>query len=117
MLPHDGQAWHDPARCICTPHCMQYGASMLLAAGGLMAGDWRRDDGFSASVTPARSSSDGSRGALVVSNSVGDDESIDGGSAGTSWPWLVWTTVSSTPGSVGWVRSPIVRMPSSARSS
>jgi hypothetical protein len=21
--PQDGQAWHEPARCICTPHCMQ----------------------------------------------------------------------------------------------
>jgi hypothetical protein len=96
---------------------MQYGASMLVAAGGLMAGDWRLVAGFSASVTPARSSSDGSFGALAVSNSVGDDESNDGGSAGTSWPCRVCTTVSSTPGSVGCVRSPVVRMPSSARSS
>jgi hypothetical protein len=23
VLPHDGQAWQEPARCICTPHCMQ----------------------------------------------------------------------------------------------
>jgi hypothetical protein len=23
VLPQDGQAWHEPARCICTPHCMQ----------------------------------------------------------------------------------------------
>lgn len=27
VFPQDGQAWHDPARCIFTPHCMQYGAS------------------------------------------------------------------------------------------
>jgi len=27
-----------------------------------------------------------------------------------------WTTCSSTPGSVGWVRSPLVRIPSSERS-
>ena len=38
VLPQDGQAWHEPARCICTPHCMQYGASTLVV-GRLMAGD------------------------------------------------------------------------------
>jgi hypothetical protein len=26
--PQDGQAWHEPARCICTPHCMHIGASL-----------------------------------------------------------------------------------------
>jgi hypothetical protein len=87
----------------------------MLDGGGVTAGDGRSDG--RGSVTPARSRSDGSRGALDVSNSVGDDESSDGGSAGTSWPCRVSTTVSSTPGSVGWVRSPVVRMPSSARSS
>src|SRR5690606_24862452 len=117
VLPQLGQAWHEPARCICTPHCMQYGASTL-ALVRCTAGGWSACCGArSASVTPARSSSDGSFGAPFVSNSVGDDESIDGGSAGTSCPWRVCTTVSSTPGSVGWVRSPVVRMPSSARSS
>src|SRR4029450_7011438 len=94
VLPHDGQAWQEPARCICTPHCMQYGASTLEATNGRIAGV-ALPGGLPASVPPARSSSDGSLGAPSLSNSVGDDESIEGGSAGTSWPWRVSTTVSS----------------------
>ena len=27
VLPQLGQAWHEPARFICTPHCMHIGAS------------------------------------------------------------------------------------------
>ena len=26
--PQLGQAWHEPARIICTPHCMHIGASL-----------------------------------------------------------------------------------------
>jgi hypothetical protein len=26
--PQLGQAWHEPARIICTPHCMHMGASL-----------------------------------------------------------------------------------------
>src|SRR6266508_2877217 len=44
-------------------------------------------------------------------------DSIDGGSGETSRPVRVSMAVSSTPGSVGWDRSPTVRIPSSARSS
>jgi hypothetical protein len=29
VLPQLGQAWHDPARTICTPHCMHIGASLV----------------------------------------------------------------------------------------
>ena len=39
--PQLGQAWHDPAGIICTPHCMQIGASawrMTPAAGVLSSG-------------------------------------------------------------------------------
>jgi hypothetical protein len=32
VLPHDGQAWHEPARFICTPHCMHIGASLCFCA-------------------------------------------------------------------------------------
>lgn len=28
VLPQLGQAWHEPARFICTPHCMHIGASL-----------------------------------------------------------------------------------------
>ena len=93
MLPQLGQAWQEPARCIWMPHCMQSGA--LTSATGFGA------------LASRRSSSSASVEAL----------SIDGGSGVTSWPWMVSVTVSSTPGSVGWVRSAMVWMPSSARSS
>ena len=33
MVPQLGQAWHEPARCIWMPHCMQYGASAWMADG------------------------------------------------------------------------------------
>src|SRR5690606_16117806 len=103
VLPQLGQAWQEPARCIWTPHCMQYGAS-LCWTGGWIAGV---EAGGAGSVTPARSSRLGSFGALSVSASSGLDESMLGGSAGRS-PRRVSVTVSSTPGSVGWVRSPVV---------
>ena len=32
MLPQLGQAWQEPARIICTPHCMHIGASLTRAA-------------------------------------------------------------------------------------
>jgi hypothetical protein len=34
VLPQLGQAWHEPARIICTPHCMHMGASLARCAGG-----------------------------------------------------------------------------------
>ncbi|MEY4158756.1 MAG: hypothetical protein RL743_1251, partial [Actinomycetota bacterium] len=34
--PHDGHAWHEPARCIWTPHCMHIGASLCFTAGRSM---------------------------------------------------------------------------------
>jgi hypothetical protein len=27
VVPHDGHAWQEPARCMVTPHCMHIGAS------------------------------------------------------------------------------------------
>src|ERR671910_138826 len=38
VLPQDGHAWQEPARCICTPHCMQYGASAWVTTLGATAG-------------------------------------------------------------------------------
>lgn len=32
VVPHDGQAWQEPARCMTTPHCMHIGASWLTIA-------------------------------------------------------------------------------------
>ena len=50
----------------------------------------------------------GRRGRFAASNSV-DADSTDGGSGGSSLPCRVSTTVSSTPGSVGCMRSWVVR--------
>ena len=36
--PQLGQAWHDPARFICTPHCMHIGASLWRTFGAVAAG-------------------------------------------------------------------------------
>src|SRR5688572_11109379 len=113
VLPQLGQAWQEPARCIWTPHCMQYGASLWLVFGRMAA------DGLAGagSVTPARSRRLGSFGAPLRSSSNGLLASRLGGSDGISEPCRVSVTVSSTPGSVGCVRSPVVRMFSSKRSS
>ena len=61
VLPQLGQAWQEPARCIWTPHCMQYGASLWLALGEMAA------DGLAGagSVTPARSRRLGSFGRVA----------------------------------------------------
>ena len=53
VLPQLGQAWQEPARCIWTPHCMQYGASEWAADGFTWGGV---DDTGMGLVTPARSS-------------------------------------------------------------
>src|SRR3954467_11328515 len=53
VLPQLGQAWQLPARIICTPHCMQYGASACWCFAGWTAGLALIGR---ASVTPARSS-------------------------------------------------------------
>ena len=68
-----------------------------------------------------RSGPGGSAGAAAAEksswaiNCAGDG--IEGGSGGRSCPCSVSVTCSSTPGSVGWVRSPVVKTPSAARSS
>src|SRR4051812_2428710 len=85
VLPQLGQAWHEPARCIWTPHCMQYGASeTVLAAVDFGAG--------ATGVVSVRS-----RSSSVMADST------DGGSGGISDPCTVSMTDSSTPGNVGCV--------------
>ena len=98
VLPQLGQAWQEPARCIWTPHCMQYGASAWLAFG--------RDRGVglgldAGSVTPARSRRLSSLGASVCRPAAATLASMLGGSAGMSPPWRVSVIVSSTPGQRG----------------
>jgi hypothetical protein len=68
VVPQLGQAWHDPARIICTPHCKHIGASCAL--------------------TEIRAGTDTSWAARA------DADSNDGGSGGNSDPWRDSTTVS-----------------------
>ena len=102
VLPQLGQAWHEPARCICTPHCMQYGASAWDTCVRIGAGTG------AAGATP-----------VVLLGQVEQREGrLDRRRIGRDvGPCTVSMTVSSTPGSVGCMRSPTERMPSSARSS
>ena len=105
VLPHDGHAWHEPARCICTPHCMHIGASLCVMTRGMpCAGEW--------SVLGAS----GARPALICAASS-PAEGMVFGSCAISLPLLVSTMVSSTPGNVGCKRSSRLKMPSSTRSS
>ena len=85
VLPQLGQAWHEPARIMVTPHCMHIGASesrMTPAAGVLSTGV--------TAIVPAAIWS-------ASSPAVGTDF----GSVAISVPDVVSTMDSSIPGSVG----------------
>ena len=96
MAPQLGQAWQLPARCMMSPHTWQSTTSCFAA---------------SASRAPAARPPTAAR----LTARVGRRPVL--GRQRASMPARRPTVASSTPGSVGCVRSPIVSTPISTRSS
>ena len=100
--PQLGQAWQLPARIIWTPHCMHIGASewrTMPRAGGVVLG------------------CDRSETELHLARAAHRPTAPTSDRRGSRFPATCRIVDSSTPGSVGWMRSAIEKMPSSARSS
>ena len=110
VLPQLGQAWQLPARIICTPQVMHIGASPIRTSSE--AGEGRTTPRASVLSSGVGFSVPFSRAAANYAALV-----TDLGSGASSVPWEVATTDSSTPGSVGCLRSSTEKMPNSARSS
>src|ERR1700747_1216604 len=94
VAPQDGQAWHEPARCMMSPHTWQITTSRDRAFGALTGG-----------------------AGGAVGAGAGAVSAADGGwwSSGRSSEVADGVVASSTPGSVGCMRSPTDRMPIASR--
>src|SRR4051794_17573447 len=110
--PQLGQAWQEPARIICTPHCMHIGASLARGVARGTAASRTIPPGLVMSLLGATGATP--RSSCFINSSA---EGTLFGSEAISVPVRVSMTLSSTPGNVGCSRSSMEKMPSSARSS
>ena len=78
VLPQLGQAWQLPARCICTPHCMQYGRIGVTHRGGARGGRGAAGAGAGSSSSNVRADSiEGGSAGDVVALAGLDDRLLD----------------------------------------